>query len=206
VGDDVSTLQSQRARDCRMIPEFTYNPGKGETYREAIEVKGNPNHDRDWWETTLKSTGEKVRYTVAHYAVTEARFRQHLKKVAPEKASTMVALEDVLALLTQDDVVKRRVLDPKSPAFVPDFGVVIKAEDHEGRPGYYSLSRQMVLLCVERRKAWRLLQGKAGVDNREYRAQRALLARLGKGEITRDDLLKGGAMLLKDEVTKLAAS
>ena len=118
----------------------------------------------------------------------------------------MVALDDVLVLLTQDDVVKRRVLDPKSPAFVPDFGVVMKAEDHEGRPGYYSLSRQMVLLCVERRKAWRLLQSKAGIDNREYRAQRALLARLGKGEITRDDLLKGGAMLLREEVTKLAAS
>jgi pyruvate-ferredoxin/flavodoxin oxidoreductase len=64
----------------------------------------------------------------------------------------------------------------------------------------------MVLLCVERRKAWRLLQSKAGIDNREYRAQRALLARLAKGELTRDDLLKGGAMLLKEEVTKLAAS
>lgn len=206
VGDDVSTLQSQRARDCRLIPEFTYNPSKGETYREAIEVKGNPNHDRDWWETTLKSSGEKVRYTVAHYAVTEARFRQHVRKVDEAKASGMLALDDVLVLLTQDDVVKRRVLDPKSHAFVPDFGVVIKAEDGEGRPGYYALSRQMVLLCVERRKAWRLLQGKAGVDNREYRAQRALLARLAKGEISRDDLVKGGAMLLREETAKLAAS
>ena len=205
VGDDVSTLQSQRARDCRMIPEFTYNPSKGETYREAIEVKGNPSFDRDWWETTLKSTGEKVRYTVAHYAVTEARFRQHVRKVDEAKASAMLALDDVLVLLTQDDVVKRRVLDPGSPAFVPDFGVVVKAEDNDGRPGYYALSRQMVLLCVERRKAWRLLQGKAGVDNREYRAQRALLARLAKGEITRDDLVKGGAMLLREEVAKLAA-
>jgi pyruvate-ferredoxin/flavodoxin oxidoreductase len=206
VGDDVSTIQAQRSRDSRVVPEFTYNPAKGETYREALELKGNPNHDRDFWETTLKSTGEKVRYTPAHYAVTEARFRQHVKKVTPEKASEMAALDDVLVLLTQDDVVRRRVFDPKSPAFVPDFGVVTKAEDHEGRPGYYSLSRQMVLLCVERRKAWRLLQSKAGIDNREYRAQRALLARLAKGELTRDDLLKGGAMLLKEEVTKLAAS
>lgn len=206
VGDDVSTLQSQRARDSRLIPEFTYNPSKGETYREAIEVKGNPNHDRDWWETTLKSSGEKVRYTVAHYAVTEARFRQHVRKVDEAKASTMLALDDVLVLLTQDDVVRRRVLDPKSHAFVPDFGVVVKAEDNDGRPGYYALSRQMVLLCVERRKAWRLLQGKAGVDNREYRAQRALLARLARGEIGRDDLVKGGAMLLREEVAKLASS
>ena len=129
-----------------------------------------------------------------------------MKKVTPEKASSLLALEDVLVLLTQDDVVKRRVFDPKSPAFVPDFGVVINAEDHEGRPGLYALSRQMVLLCVERRKAWRLLQSKAGIDNREYRAQRALLARLAKGELTRDDLVKGGAMLLAEEATKLSAS
>jgi pyruvate-ferredoxin/flavodoxin oxidoreductase len=206
VGDDVSTVQAQRSRDSRLVPEFTYDPAKGETYREAIELKGNPQPDRDFWETTLKSTGEKVRYTPAHYAVTEARFRQHVKKVTPEKASSLLALEDVLVLLTQDDVVKRRVFDPKSPAFVPDFGVVINAEDHEGRPGLYALSRQMVLLCVERRKAWRLLQSKAGIDNREYRAQRALLARLAKGELTRDDLVKGGAMLLAEEATKLSAS
>jgi len=45
------------------------------------------------------------------------------------------------------------------------------------------LSRQLVLLVVERRKAWRLLQSKAGVENLEYRAQRALLARLDAGEI-----------------------
>ena len=206
VGDDVSTLQTQRSRDCRMIPEFTFNPGKGETYREAIELKGNPSFDKDWWETTLKSTGEKVKYTIAHYAVTEARFRQHVKKVDAAKASAMPALDDVLTLLTQDDVVHRRVFDPKSPAYVPDFGVVMKAEDHEGNPGLYALSRQMVLLCVERRKAWRLLQSKAGIDNKEYRAQKALLARLAKGEVSRDDLLKGGAVLLKEEAGKLAAS
>jgi pyruvate-ferredoxin/flavodoxin oxidoreductase len=205
VGDDSSTTQSQRARDSRLIPEFTFNPGRGETYAEAIELKGNPSHDRDWWETTLKSTGDKVRYTVAHYAVTEARFRQHLRKVDAAKAESMVALEDLLALLTQDDVVHRRVFDPQSPAYVPDFGVWIKAEDNEGRANLYALSRQMVLLCVERRKAWRYLQSKAGVVNRDYRAQRALLARLAAGELKRDDFLAGGAELLKAEAAKPVA-
>jgi pyruvate-ferredoxin/flavodoxin oxidoreductase len=192
---------AQRSRQP-MFPEFTTTPARN--LREAIELKGNPGPDRDFWETTLKSTGEKVRYTPAHYAVTEARFRQHVKKVTPEKASAMAALDDVLVLLTQDDVVKRRVFDPKSPAFVPDFGVVA-TEDHEGSRATIR-SRQMVLLCVERRKAWRLLQSKAGIDNREYRAQRALLARLAKGELKRDDLWKGGSMLLGEEVSKLAAA
>jgi pyruvate-ferredoxin/flavodoxin oxidoreductase len=62
----------------------------------------------------------------------------------------------------------------------------------------------MVLLCVERRKAWRLLQSRAGVDNREYRAQRVLLNRLAGGELTREDFLAGGAVLLKEAVAKLA--
>lgn len=205
IGDDGSTTQSQRARDCRLIPEFTFNPGRGETYREAIELKGNPAHEKDWWETTLKSTGDKVRYTIAHYAVTEARFRQHVKKVDAAKAESMIALDDILALLTQDDVMHRRVFDPNSPVYVPDFGVWIKAENNEGKAGLYALSRQMVLLCVERRKAWRLLQSKAGIDSKDYRAQKALLAKLAAGELKREDFLAGGAELLKAEVAKLSA-
>jgi len=41
----------------------------------------------------------------------------------------------------------------------------------------------MVLFAVERRKAWRMLQSKAGVTNRDYLAQKALLAKIDKGEI-----------------------
>ena len=48
---------------------------------------------------------------------------------------------------------------------------------------YYAVSRQMVLFAVERRKAWRMLQSKAGVVNKDYLAQKALLAKLDKGEI-----------------------
>ena len=203
IGDDSSTTQSQRARDSRLLPEFTFSPGRGETYQEALELKGNPAVERDWWQATLK-TGDKVNYTVAHYAATEARFRHHLRKVDAAKAESMVALDDILALLTQDDVTHRRVFDPQSTVFVPDFGVWIKAENHEGKVDLYALSRQLVLLCVERRKAWRLLQSKAGVANADYRAQRTLLARLAKGELTRADFLAGGAEMMKAEAAKVA--
>jgi len=203
VGDDVSTIQAQRVRDSRLMPELSFNPGRGETYREAIDVRGNPAHDRDWWEKTVKATGERIKYTVAHYAATEARFRQHLRRVDEGRAATMVPLDNILALVTQDDVVNRRVFDPVDRAFVPDFAVTIRAEDDDGAVRPYALSRQLVLLCVERRKAWRLLQSKAGVDNLEYRAQRALRNRLDQGELTRADLLARGAALLTDEVARL---
>ena len=41
----------------------------------------------------------------------------------------------------------------------------------------------MVLFAVERRKAWRMLQSKAGVANKDYLAQKAFLAKLDKGEV-----------------------
>jgi pyruvate-ferredoxin/flavodoxin oxidoreductase len=204
VGDDVSTVQAQRARDSRLMPEFTFAPGRGESYREALEIKGNPAHDRDWWEKTNKATGEKIKYTVAHYAATEARFRQHLRAIDEDRSATLVHLDNMLALATQDDVVNRRVFDEADRAFVPDFGVYIRAEDEEGRLQTHALSRQLVLLCIERRKAWRLLQSKAGIDNVEYRAQRALLRRLDQGELTRTDVLARGASLIREEVARLA--
>jgi pyruvate-ferredoxin/flavodoxin oxidoreductase len=203
VGDDVSTLQAQRVRDSRLMPEFTFNPGRGEIFDEALELKGNPAHERDWWEKTVKPSGERIRYTVAHYAVTEARFRQHLRRVDDAKAAGLIPLDNMLALVTQDAVVRRRVFDPDDVAYVPDFGVSIRAEDDEGGVRTYALSRQLVLLCVERRKAWRLLQSKAGVENVEYRAQRALLARIAKGELSREDVLSRGTSLITDEVTRL---
>ena len=205
VGDDVSTLQAQRARDSRLVPELTFNPGKGESYREGLDLKGNPASDKDWWDKPLKATGQKVKFTVAHFAATEARFRAHLKRVDEEKAKALVPLDNVLVAVTQDDVVRRRVFDEAQRAFVPDFGVVFETEDDAGKLVRYAMSRHLVLLCVERRKAWRLLQSKAGIDNLEYRAQRALLARADKGEISRAELWEKGALLLKEEVTRAAA-
>lgn len=38
-------------------------------------------------------------------------------------------------------------------------------------------------LCVERRKAWRQLQSRAGIENKQYQAQQALLAKVDAGEI-----------------------
>jgi len=91
-------------------------------------------------------------------------------------------MDDQLWFITQDDVIHRRVFDPAHRSFVPDFGCVIRTEEH-GRERYYTVSRQMVLFAVERRKAWRMLQGKAGLANKDYLAQKAFLAKVDKGEL-----------------------
>jgi pyruvate-ferredoxin/flavodoxin oxidoreductase len=57
-----------------------------------------------------------------------------------------------------------------------------------GKMKHLLVSRQTVLFCVERRKAWRMLQSKAGQVNLDYVAQKALVAKVDKGEISVEDL------------------
>ena len=181
-------------------PEFVFDPRKGESYQESLDVKGNPSPDLDWYETKIKSTGETMRYTVAHWCTTEARFRNHLKKIKPEQAEKLISLDNMLVRITQQDVVYRRYLNPSHRAFIPDFGVYIKYEDN-GKIEYRALSRQLVMFCVERRKAWRMLQSKAGIVNKEYAAQKAVLADLDAGKITQADLFARGYELVREKLT-----
>jgi hypothetical protein len=89
--------------------------------------------------------------------------------------------DDMLIFITQDDVIYRRVFNPNHRSCVPNFGCYIKAEI-QGKMKFFAVSRQMVLFAVERRKAWRMLQSKAGVVNKDYLAQKALLAKLDKDD------------------------
>ena len=182
VGDNMSADQAKMVRDARGMPEFVFNPRKGETSQEAFDLKGNPNTDRDWWRPKYASTGEEYNYTVAHWAITEGRFRKHVKSITEEEAKGLRLYDDMLVLITQDDVQNRRVFNPTHRSCVPNFGCYIKAEIN-GKFKYFAVSRQLVLFGVERRKAWRMLQSKAGVVNKDYLAQKSLLAKADKGEI-----------------------
>jgi pyruvate-ferredoxin/flavodoxin oxidoreductase len=205
VADDMSLTQAQRVRDSRGAPEFVFNPRLGETYSEALDLTGNPARERDWYETRFKATGEAYRFTVAHWCATEARFRNHFRKLKPDEAAKLVPLENMLVRLTQNDVVHRRHLDPSHRAYVPDFGVSVRFPLGD-RIEERAISRQLVLFCVERRKAWRLLQSKAGIENREYKAQREILAEVDKGLITKQELFARGAELLRERAQPPAAA
>jgi pyruvate-ferredoxin/flavodoxin oxidoreductase len=196
IADDLSASQAKLSRDARGLPEFVFDPRKGEDYRETLDVAGNPAKERDWWETKNRFTGKNYRVTTAHWAATEARFRRHFKEVKSDTG--LVTLEEFLWRITQDDVVHRRFLDPRHRSFVPDFGVFIEVEDAQAKSKLLALSRQMVLFCVERRKAWRLLQSKAGISNPDYRAQKQVLARVDAGEIAPGDFLaRAGELVAK---------
>ncbi|MCB9837986.1 MAG: 2-oxoacid:acceptor oxidoreductase family protein [Phycisphaeraceae bacterium] len=200
VADDMAVVQAKRIRDCRGMPEFVFHSDAGEVFADALDIKGNPDPEHDWWTTSYSGSKDPYRYTPAHWATTEARFRRHLKAIEPEAAASMIPLETILVRVTQADIVRRSHTNPDHRAFVPDFGAFIEADMGGGVRKLFSLSRQMVLFCVERRKAWRLLQSRAGVVNHECRAQQALLARVDAGEIDKAMFLKDTWQLFEQEL------
>jgi pyruvate-ferredoxin/flavodoxin oxidoreductase len=202
VADNMSADQAKMVRDARGMPEFVYNPRKGETSQEAFDLKGNPTLERDWWRTKFASTGEDYNFTVAHWALTEGRFRKHVKAVSDEDAAKLTPLDDMLLFITQDDVIHRHVFDRAHRSYVPNFGCFIRAESG-GKIKAYAVSRQMVLFAVERRKAWRMLQSKAVVANKDYLAQKSLLAKIDKGEIPLADAKANARELIAAEFAAL---
>lgn len=199
VGDSGSTEQARRARDSRGFPEFTYDPSGGEEDKVRFNIKGNPAIGRDWAVRTNKETNESYFYTPAQWAVTENRFRNHVRlKVSDDYRKTGVFLDDILFRITQQDVVYRRVLDPEHISYVPPFGVYSFVEMPGGAVKPFLMSRQMVLYCVERRKNWRLLQSRAGVANEDHEAQKKVLAKFAKGEIPREEFLARTRELIEE--------
>lgn len=202
VPDNMSADQAKMIRDARGMPEFVFNPRAGETSQEVFSLKGNPTPTKDWWQTKYKSTGEKYNFTVAHWALTEARFRRHLKTIPEEQSQEFIHIDDMLVCIGQDDVVNRKVFDPEHRSFVPNFGVYIKAEIN-GKIKFFTVSRQMVLFAVERRKSWRMLQSKAGVVNKDYLAQKSLLKKVDANEIALEELQGKTRRLFESEMASL---
>ncbi len=190
VADHLSQVQAQLVRDSRGLPEFIFDPQQGETYQETLNIKGNPNYNLDWFSRRHPVTKNRYLFSVVHWAVTEPRFRKHHKKVGEDKLEGKIRLEDMLQLLTMDDIIHRRYLDPAHHAYIPNFGVFIVDYDDEGKEVFHLLSRQMVIFCVERRKAWRMLQSRAGIENKDYLAQKEFLKELKAGNTNREDFIK----------------
>jgi pyruvate-ferredoxin/flavodoxin oxidoreductase len=56
------------------------------------------------------------------------------------------------------------------------------------------------MFCVERRKSWRMLQSKAGVINKEYIAQKALLAEVDAGKIDKAEFFAHAHEMLTEKL------
>lgn len=187
IADDVSQQQAVLIRDTRGAPEFTYNPEKGELYTDLFDLKGNPRASRDWGS---KKDADKNEYllTIPQWAATEGRFKKHFYKIKDDEK--VVRLEDLLLRLNQNDITNRRFLDSDHRSYVPVRGIYVDIVDSNGKRKTMGVSRQLALFSVERRKNWRIMQAKAGIENKDHLAQIRMLTAFDSGEVNKDDFFK----------------
>ncbi|MBK8051561.1 MAG: 4Fe-4S binding protein [Anaerolineales bacterium] len=73
VGDHEAQQRARAAVDSRAFPLMIHDPRKGETFRERLDLKGNPNVKEDWY--INPKTKEPV--TFIDFARGEGRFSKH---------------------------------------------------------------------------------------------------------------------------------
>ncbi len=157
VGDDASFDQSKLALESRAYPILRFNPDKGITLRECIDLEGNPALEQDWPTYTLTYIDEKgepakmeLPMTFADFAATEGRFRRHFKK-APQEIwnDQMVPVHEFIEM----DEADREGLFP-----------YIWMVDKKGQLNRVLVAAELVESTIERRNFWRQLKSLAGLD------------------------------------------
>jgi pyruvate-ferredoxin/flavodoxin oxidoreductase len=155
VGDDASEQQSKLAVESRAYPLMKFDPDAGETFRECLDLEGNPSLEEDWPMYKLPYIDEQgqegklnIPMTFADFAVTEGRFRKHFKKAPPETWNNeMIPLHEFLDM---DE-------DEREGRFPYIWGV-----DGKNRLMRILCSQEIVESCEERRQFWRQLKDIAG--------------------------------------------
>jgi pyruvate/2-oxoacid:ferredoxin oxidoreductase beta subunit/NAD-dependent dihydropyrimidine dehydrogenase PreA subunit len=76
VADNMAMHQAKLAVDSRAFPLIVYDPRKGNSIKERLDLKGNPSVKEDWY--TIRKTGEVIDFTT--FARSEGRFSKHFDK------------------------------------------------------------------------------------------------------------------------------
>ncbi len=163
VGDDLGTHQAKLAVESRAYPIFTYNPDKGVKVEEAFDLSGNPDMEKIWPTYQLKYTENgreksmELPMTFADFALTEARFRKHFRKV-PRDAwnDNMVSLAEFLEM----DASER---EDKFP--------FIWAVDRKQALSRVLVAKRIVESCEERRDFWIMLRALSGYKPEEAKPE-----------------------------------
>lgn len=104
VGDHEASQRAKAAVDTRAFPLLVYDPRKGDTLSERVDLKGNPNVNDDW----ARDVKTKEEITFVDFARGEGRFAKHfdrdgnpsdiLKSVAKERLANWHLLQDLAGL------------------------------------------------------------------------------------------------------------
>ncbi|MEZ4656245.1 MAG: thiamine pyrophosphate-dependent enzyme [Caldilineaceae bacterium] len=93
VGDHEAAQRAKAAVDSRAFPMMVYDPRKGETFRERLDLKGNPGVNEDWY----VDPKTKEPFTFIDFARGEGRFGAHFDKQGNPSQVILGAQADRLA-------------------------------------------------------------------------------------------------------------
>jgi pyruvate-ferredoxin/flavodoxin oxidoreductase len=153
IGDDMGHHQAKLAVESRAYPLFRYDPDRGDTVAECLDLDGNPSINLDWPVTKIdyvergKEKQMEIPTTFVDFAVTETRFRKHFRKV-PRDAwhEDMMLVSDYINLDDDDREGK-----------VP----YVWALDAKQELSRLLVAEPMVKSAEERRDFWIMLRGLA---------------------------------------------
>ena len=156
LADDWSQEAARFALESRAFPFISYDPDGGPSFADCLSLEGNPSLDAEWPTYELRFLDEQgveqtmeVPLTIADWACTEARFKQHFKDLPREAWDAAVPFADFLKLPMDERVGKT--------AFIHAVG----KDRHLGR---LSVSVEMATLAEERLQYWSQLRQLAGIE------------------------------------------
>ena len=76
VSDNMAMHQAKLAADSRAFPLIVYDPRKGNSIKERLDLRGNPSVKEDWY--TIRKTGEVIDFVT--FARSEGRFSKQFDK------------------------------------------------------------------------------------------------------------------------------
>ena len=191
IGDDMSHHQAKLAVESRAYPLYRYDPDRGLTVGECLDLDGNPNPDLDWPVVKIDFVDEhgseqtmELPTTFVDFAVTETRFRKHFRKIPRDSWN-----EDMLQVgeyleLDQDD------REGKVP--------FVWALDAKRQLSRVLVAQPMIESAEERRAFWIMLRDLGGIDESaadvqiESRIRQEVVQKLASGLM---GLISGGQAL-----------
>ena len=155
LADDWSHEAARFALESRAFPYLTYDPDAGPTFADCLSLEGNPSPESDWPTYEIRYLDDdgndktlEVPLTVADWAATEARFKQHFTKLPKDLYDYAIPFDEYLKLSTDDRAAKT------------PFIYTVDKQRHLQR---LKVSPEMGLLADERLQHWSQLRQLAGI-------------------------------------------
>ena len=155
LADDWSQHAARFALESRAFPFLTYDPDGGPSFADCLSLEGNPSPNDPWPTYSLKYVDDAgaeqtmdLPVTIADWAATEVRFKQHFSETQ-EAGDEMMLFHEYVAASIEDR-------EGRTP--------FIWALTKERKLRRLKVSIEMVALAEERQQFWSQLRQLAGLE------------------------------------------